>query len=106
MNILVPSDRAQNIYQFFPPPLATAQRPGSNHLPSLKGLGIETTSRTGLPERIKSDAEITRQVHSQEMALVLNRRPITRPEALVLGIMWMIYVSWMATIQGALPRSW
>lgn len=99
-------DNGRKIYEFFPPPLATAHHSINSPPPSLKGLGIDTTNRPSLPERIKSDDEVVRKVNSPETALARKQHPAVRPEALVLGVLWMIYVSWMAQIQGALSSPW
>jgi hypothetical protein len=53
------------------------------------------------PQRTKSDDEVVRAVHrplpSSSSRLKLLNMAATKPEAVMLGFLWMLYLSWLAS---------
>lgn len=88
-------------YAFFPSPLATAPIPASaQEAVALKveGLGLRQMPIPVRSQRAKSDDEIVRTSSPVSDLTKVRRRAVSRPEHLVLGVLWMMYITWLANV--------
>lgn len=105
-------------YTFFPPPLATTPPvvSGSNELPEAAkpedlGLAIITTP-TPLPPSLPPRPQSPRSKSEDEIMWAVTRSSSKRvraldaathrPEAVVLGFLWMLYFGWLASNQNVM----
>ena len=88
-------------YAFFPSPLATAPIPASAKdavAAKVEGLGLRPMPMPVRRQRAKSDDEIVRTSLPVYDPTKVRRRAVSRPEHLVLGVLWMLYITWLANV--------
>lgn len=96
-----------NVYTFFPPPLATAPTPDLAGL-GLKNMQLQTQGEKTSPtlvKRAKSDDQLLRS-SSATLRMAEDEddndatkhvdKAIKKPENFMLGFLWLLYLSWMA----------
>lgn len=91
-------------YKFFPPPLATCPLPDYKTVKQPEGLGLELVPSPGQIQRTKSDDEVVRTLASKRnsdkdyLRAKLFEKAASKPETLMLGFLWMLYLSWLAAV--------